>query len=299
MHAAGIDDIQTSSNVTVSNACDPKEFTALNILVAEDNQTNRLVISKILDRAGHNCVLVENGQLALDKLENGNFDLVIMDMQMPVMGGIEAAKIYKFTTPLESRPPIIILTANATIEAKRECQEANIDAYLTKPIVASKLISTINDLCSGVNKRPGNSPECLPSNDKPARNNIENEQLINLDVLSSLKDLSGDENFIRDLIAVFREDGKKLLSAMESAVAEKDYESYLENIHALKGSAGSMGAQRLFLHCKQTLLQESCTQNFIENLKAVNLLFKQTEETLSEYTEADRPSYAVANGESG
>ncbi|MGW8229032.1 MAG: ATP-binding protein, partial [Gammaproteobacteria bacterium] len=105
LHAAGIDDIQKNSAESLLNESELKDLTGLNILVAEDNQTNRLVISKILERAGHNCVLVENGQLALDELEYTRFDLVIMDMQMPVMGGIEAAKLYKFTTPLESRSP--------------------------------------------------------------------------------------------------------------------------------------------------------------------------------------------------
>jgi HPt (histidine-containing phosphotransfer) domain-containing protein len=81
---------------------------------------------------------------------------------------------------------------------------------------------------------------------------------------------------------------------MESAVAAKDYETYLENIHALKGSAGSMGAQRLFVHCKQTLLQDPRTQNLIENLKIVNSLIKQTEAALFEYTESDIPSVALS-----
>jgi two-component system sensor histidine kinase RpfC len=276
-------------------------LSGLNILVAEDNQTNRLVISKILDRAGHNCVLVENGQLALDRLEYDRFDLVIMDMQMPVMGGIEAAKLYQFTTPLETRSPIIILTANATTEAKLECEEANVDAYLTKPIVASKLISTINTICSDANNRIRNSPDNPVPNDNTPKNNVENVPLLDLVVLNSVKDLSSDDSFINELIAVFINDCGELFAEMESAVAAKDYETYLENIHAMKGSAGSMGAQKLFVHCKQTLLQEPRTQNLIENLKIVNSLLKQTEEALSEYTESDIPSVAlsVASGKSG
>jgi two-component system sensor histidine kinase RpfC len=288
LHAAGIDDIQTNSFATLLNENAPKELTGLNILVAEDNQTNRLVISKILGRAGHNSVLVENGQLALDRLEYDQFDLIIMDMQMPVMGGIEAAKLYQFTTPLESRSPIIILTANATTEAKRECEEANVDAYLTKPIVASKLVSTINTLCRNACNQVAFSPAVLLPNDSPRMNSVDNELLLDLDVLNSVKDLSSDKSFIHDLIAVFLDDGKKLLTEMESAVAVKNYDSYLENIHALKGSAGSMGAQRLFTHCKHTLQHESSTQNLIENLKEVNLLFKQTAEALSRYTETNK-----------
>ena len=72
---------------------------------------------------------------------------------------------------------------------------------------------------------------------------------------------------------------------MESAVANKDYETYLENVHALKGSAGSIGAQKLFLQCKQTLLQSSSTPRLVESLKNINMLFTQTEEALSQYME--------------
>jgi HPt (histidine-containing phosphotransfer) domain-containing protein len=84
---------------------------------------------------------------------------------------------------------------------------------------------------------------------------------------------------------------------MESAVAAKNYDKYLENIHALKGSAGSIGAQKIFLHCKQTLLQEPRTQNFIENLKNINSLFELTEDALSRYTETN--THSLASGKSG
>jgi two-component system sensor histidine kinase RpfC len=297
LHAAGIDIIESISSATQSREDNTTILAGLNILVAEDNQTNRLVISKILERAGHNCVLVENGQLALDKLEHSIFDLIIMDMQMPVMGGIEAAKLYHFTVPLDSRSPIIILTANATTEAKRECEEANVDAYLTKPIVASKLISTINTICSGTCKQSMNSPETLLPNGNDANINDGKKEFLDLDVLNSVKDLSVDDSFIHELIDVFIADGVHLLAEMESAVAMKDYDSYMENIHALKGSAGSIGAYKLFAHCKHTLLQESSTQNCIDNLKSVNLLFKQTQDALSKYTQPRNEVSAI--GKSG
>ncbi|MGD8630293.1 MAG: Hpt domain-containing protein, partial [Gammaproteobacteria bacterium] len=204
-----------------------------------------------------------------------------------------AAKLYHFTTPLETRSPIIILTANATTEAKRECEEANIDAYLTKPIVASKLISTINTICSDASNQTHNSKVNTLLNDSIEKTHIDNEDILDFNVLNSVKELSGDRNFINELIEVFREDGKKLLVDMESAVARKDYESYLESIHALKGSAGSIGAQKLFSFSRQTLLQETSMRNFIDNLKMVKILFQQTEDALSRYTEDGTASTAT------
>ena len=295
LHAAGIDEIETRNILTTLTENHKESLTGLNILVAEDNQTNRLVISKILDRAGHKCALVDNGQVALDMLESDRFDLIILDMQMPVMGGIEAAKIYRFTTPKEFRSPIIILTANATIEAKRECEEANIDAYLTKPIVAEKLLSTINSICSrscNQDKRTENSPSI---NESANESHVETAPLLDLAVLNSVKELSNDDFFIHEIINAFRNDGKKLLADMKSAVIAKDNAAYLENIHALKGSAGSIGAQKMFIHCKETLLHGNKLQNFIENLKNINLLFNQTVESLNEYTEAE--SSKLSRGE--
>ena len=125
----------------------------------------------------------------------------------------------------------------------------------------------------------------------------ESEPLLDLDVLNSVKELSSDESFINNLIAVFREDGKNLLAEMESAVAAKNYDKYLENIHALKGSAGSIGAQKLFSFSRQTLLQETSMRNFIDNLKMVKILFQQTEDALSRYTETN--THSLVFGKSG
>jgi len=205
---------------------------------------------------------------------------------MPVMGGIEAAKIYQFTTPSETRSPIIILTANATTEAKRECEEANIDAYLTKPIVASKLITAISKICSSQPIQTGKSKnESQSKNLRSSDCGLDDEPLLDLDVINSVKDLSSDESFIYDLISTFRDDSRKLLAVLESAIATKDHPAYLESIHALKGSAGSIGAQKLFIFCKQTLLSDTSTQNFIQNLIDVSLLYKQTNDALSKYIE--------------
>src|SRR4051812_21356308 len=87
------------------------------ILVAEDNPTNSKVIQKILERAGHSCTMVENGEEALDQLAQQDFDVVVFDMNMPIMNGLEATKAYRFMQPAEVRVPIIMFSANVTMEA--------------------------------------------------------------------------------------------------------------------------------------------------------------------------------------
>ena len=279
LHAACIDRIEEKklANDQAAMSAQGNNNKPLNILVAEDNPTNQLVISKILEHAGHNCMLVDNGQHALDILDHTEFDLIIMDMQMPKMGGIEAAKIYHYSTEDSKISPIIILTANATIEAKRECEEANIDAYLTKPIVARVLLNTIYSLCENVGKITANDGSRSPIQ------TMDSATILNMEVIQSIKELSTDTSFIRDLIEIFINDATKLLSEMESAIANKNFTLYLEHIHALKGSAGSIGANKLFKLCQSTLMQPPNDISYISNLSKINQLFQATNDELSRY----------------
>jgi two-component system sensor histidine kinase RpfC len=277
LHAAGIEDIEDGKPSTINDQGEPTP--PLAILVAEDNPTNQLVISKIVEHAGHTCVLVNNGKQALDTLENNEFDLIIMDMQMPEMGGIEAAKIYHFSTADSKKIPIIILTANATVEAKRECEEANIDAYLTKPIVAQTLLNKINSLC----RKYSNKYAHLSTDNTTSAHTIDPASFVDKHVIQSIRDLSTDTHFVCDVIETFITDATSLLSEMETAIANKNFTLYLEHVHALKGSAGSVGAKRLFEQCKSTLLQVPDDSGYISNLMETNQLFQATKNELFHY----------------
>lgn len=280
LHAAGIESIEESSAIDLTTMYPHTNYN-LNILVAEDNPTNQLVISKILEHGGHNSLIVNNGKEALDAIEDSNFDLLIMDMQMPEMGGIEAAKIYHFSTEENKKVPIIILTANATIEAKRECSEAKVDAYLTKPIVAKTLLNTINSLCEGTtSKRPQTS---VAFDSSTTTNTTSPSAILDKAVIQSIRDLSDDPNFAYDVIETFIHDSSLLLTKMEKAIADKNIALYLEHIHALKGSSGSLGAIKLFEHCKLTLLQTPSEINHISNLRTTSQLAQATKDELYNY----------------
>jgi two-component system sensor histidine kinase RpfC len=254
-------------------------FRPLDILIAEDNPTNQLVISKILQHAGHSPYIVENGQLALDAIEDSDFDLIIMDMQMPVMGGIEAAKIYHYTTITENRKPVIILTANATKEAKQQCEEANIDAYLTKPIEAKKLLSTIKQICNDLTpKQPDTAEFCNSSSSYNFT-----DKLLDTETLENLEAISGDPKFLSGLVSGFLHDAEHLLKKMESSLASSDFDSYLENAHALKGSSGSVGAVGLFDVCKKINDSPTDTANNIFNLKEAYRVYDATKAELNHY----------------
>ena len=87
---------------------------SLHVLVAEDNRTNQKVIGKILEHAGHRATIVATGQEAVEALEEPGYDLVLMDLNMPVLGGIEAVKLLRFTHDVDELPPIVALSADAT-----------------------------------------------------------------------------------------------------------------------------------------------------------------------------------------
>ena len=220
----------------------------LKILVAEDNPTNQKVISKILESAGHRPTLVENGEQALDALGKGSFDLVILDMQMPLISGLEVVKIHRFTSPKDSPVRFLVLTANATTEAKNECQEAGVDAYLTKPINPAKLLDEVDRLApkgagarsvGKVSPRISTVPVTSPSSD----------HVLNDATLASLEIMGKRSAFIPELIHGFLSDTEQMLGEMEMALREKRYGDFKEIAHAMKGSAGSVGAQSLYDAC--------------------------------------------------
>jgi two-component system sensor histidine kinase RpfC len=250
--------------------------------VAEDNPTNQFVISKILERAKCIPYIVNNGQEALDALEHQSFDLIIMDMQMPVMGGIEAAKIYNFTTSNQDRTPIVILTANATNEAIDECTDAKIDAYLTKPIDIKKLIKTINSLVS--ESKHGNT--CTNKINNSEVSTKVDESHLDFNTLESLQQLSNEPSFLKELINGFLSDTENQLTLMERSIISHDFDNFKEYAHALKGSSGSVGASRLHQTCKNLHNLGQDTIEYISAIKSVNRCYKNTKKEMLKYLES-------------
>lgn len=224
------------------------------VLVAEDNPTNRLVIQKVLEGAGHAVSMVENGEQVLDALESERYDCVVVDWHMPVMGGLEALKLVRVMEPQSERTPFVMFTANATREAMDECAAAGFDAFLTKPIEPKRLLDTIAALCpeepSGA-RRAMLTPEAAPSAVAPPA--AGRAALVDHEKLAELQGI-GRSGFVADLVAGFVADGEKLIGAMAASTREADYKGFREHVHALKGSAGSLGAMALFEKCREVSL---------------------------------------------
>lgn len=219
----------------------------LRVLVAEDNLTNQRVLRGILERAGHEATVACDGEQALALLEGAEpgFDMLILDMNMPQLGGLDVVKAYRF---MERGPrvPIIVLTANATHEAMRACEQAGADAYLTKPVDARRLLDTIARLASTT----AAAAQASSAADEPERDGAE-AALVDDKVLDALSALGSGPDFFRDLVGGFVRDGERNLAELDRAVEARDYPGMRDALHAIRGSAGEFGARRMVRLCKQ------------------------------------------------
>ena len=217
----------------------------LRVLVADDNPTNREVISKILERGGHTVTLVNDGEQALDALEREAFDTVILDRNMPGIGGIEALQALRLMTRGRERLPVIILSADVTPLAKREALEAGADLFLPKPVEAARLLEEIQSLCAAA---PGDTVRPEAPAARPAKA-AEAVPVVNLVTLEHLQELGSTPGFIERLIKMFLGDNAALLGRIEQALAGRNYQEFRSLLHAMKGSSASVGTDRLTQLC--------------------------------------------------
>jgi len=216
----------------------------LRVLVADDNPTNREVIGKILERGGHSVMLANDGEQALDALERERPDIVLLDRNMPVLGGMETLQAIRLITRGRERLPVLMLSADVTPEVKREALEAGFDAFLPKPIEALRLLEEIQALAG--KPQEGKRPEPVAA--PPARVVVELPQhaaVVNAETLGQLEELGSSPAFVEKLIGVFLADNRALLERVEKSLAGRDYHEFRSLLHALKGSAASMGTDRL------------------------------------------------------
>lgn len=219
----------------------------LKILVADDNAVNRSVLAKIFERANHTVTLANNGEEALDAIERESFDAVILDRNMPRMGGVEAVRALRIIEMGGRRLPVVLLSADVTEEARREASEAGADLYLTKPIQASRLLESLLTLC-------GPAAETGPSTkvvDVYRGSAADATSLLNYETLTLLEGLGSRSDFMEKLIAVFIDDNAELVQKIDEALEAKRFGELRSLVHALKGSAGSIGADRLAQTCTQ------------------------------------------------
>ena len=202
------------------------------------------MIGRILERAGHTVTLVNDGEQALEAVERGAQELVILDRNMPGMGGMEALQALRLMTRGRARLPIIMLSADVTTEAKSEALEAGADAFLSKPIETTRLLEQIQSLAPGKAEAARRAEPAASLASHAAALAV-----INADTLRHLEELGSSVAFIEKLVNVFVTDSAGILARMEQALATRDYHEIRSLLHALKGSSASIGTDRLTRLC--------------------------------------------------
>ncbi len=219
---------------------------ALDILVCEDESTNQKIITRLLSLPGHRVTLVTNADEMLDSLEQTNYDLVITDLNMTGMSGIDALKLYRFTQPTDKLTRFILFTADATTTAKTASEEAGFDAFLTKPIETATLFNTIERIC---NLTPNTAAQWMDTALRPVVIDSELEPCNMHLETATLKELEqigvDDELFIHRLLRNYLSDSVKLIYKIETAAKQKRFGELHDYCHALKGNSLSVGAKQL------------------------------------------------------
>ncbi len=210
----------------------------LKILAAEDNPVNQMVIGRILHNNGHKCQMVENGQLALEALGARQFDLVIIDMHMPKLGGIDVYKKF-IASNAGDKTPFVMLTANATVEARKQCEDIGIKYFLTKPISSANLIQTINlaTSCNAINN--GDNGNMTLAGSRKGGDPIDSE------ILNRVISMAPDRDFLQRLYQSMENYGHSILYDMDKARTNEDLQKFKDLAHALKGATVSLGMSEL------------------------------------------------------
>ena len=215
------------------------------IVVADDSATNRQVIGKILERGGHQVTLVDDGEYVLDALETAEYDIAILDRNMPGMGGIEALRALRAMGYGKDRLPVIVLSADVTGETRIECDEAGANAFLPKPVEATKLLESVSELCGKLGIRSAAGIEDVAKKTGTPKAVAP----LNLETLRLLEGLGSQSGFLERLVKVFIGDNLQLLEKMERSLSSKDFTEFRRLLHAMKGSAASIGAEQVAQVC--------------------------------------------------
>ncbi|MEA5488405.1 MULTISPECIES: PAS domain-containing protein [Pseudanabaena] len=206
------------------------------ILVVEDNPVNHKILLLMLESLGYRADSVDNGQKAINAVSNQAYDLIFMDIQMPIMDGLTSSQSIRQLAI--QQPWIIGLSANAFSESRDSALGAGMNDYLTKPLKTTNLIAALQ-------KIPQHQNLVIDHSQPP----------IDLSILSNLEDSVGSQN-LDELITVYLEHSAKEIATMKAAFQTKDFVKMEAHNHALKGGSATFGATQLLISCQA--LQSIC-----------------------------------------
>ncbi|AGA25164.1 hybrid sensor histidine kinase/response regulator [Singulisphaera acidiphila] len=212
----------------------------LRVLVAEDNPVNQTLAIRLLAKLGHDSVVVGDGRQALNRLEKGGFDLVLMDLQMPNLDGLEATSLLREHEAREGgHMPVIAMTAHAMRGDRERCLAAGCDGYVSKPMRSRDLAGAIEEVMTQAEfPATEGAPLVAPE--------VETGRESAFNLADALADVEGDQALLRELALIFLEDCPRLKAAVHEAVEAGSPERLYRAAHALKGAVSNFGARGAF-----------------------------------------------------
>jgi two-component system, sensor histidine kinase RpfC len=216
----------------------------IRLLIADDNKTNLMILRKVLETANYEVDAAEDGEQALAMMLNGRYKAAVLDMHMPGLDGVEVVRQYRLLRR-NARIPIVMLTANATVDAKLASAESGADAYLTKPATAATVVGTIEKLLeeTEVYDLSRARPE--------ADGAFAQAPILDREIIRELDRLYDDPSGIAGIMAEFERESRRLMAQLSGAVARKNHAAFDDLLHALKGNAANVGALRLVQTCHE------------------------------------------------
>lgn len=203
----------------------PPTSRKLSLLLVEDNAVNQKLGVRMLEKMGHDVTLAVNGQIALDTVRSKQFDLILMDIQMPVLSGIDTTRAIRKWEQGRRRTPIIAMTAHAMAGDAERFLEAGMDGYVSKPIQLGILRAEIDRLTQSKIRNEG---ECMMTDP-----NSSGASRVNLPEL--LARVDNDRELLWDLLSIFKEEFPRYVKSLEKAVAGMDTAEVASVSHTLKG----------------------------------------------------------------
>jgi two-component system, sensor histidine kinase and response regulator len=250
---------------------------AFNVLLAEDSPVNQRVAMAMLEKEGHRVTVASNGRQAIAMFKTQPFDLVLMDVQMPEMDGLETTRsIREYERTAGGHVPIVALTAHAMKGDRNRCLSAGMDAYVTKPIRSKELMRVIGSVTTdSTTPLTNNVPDMVDANGSaPLSNSC-------IDWQQALESLDGNRQLLGELIDIFREECPKLRAEIASAIATGDVTGLRRSAHTLKGALSHLAAGPA-----RQLAQQVEDLAHSQNLQAASSLWPQLQAELDQLTPA-------------
>jgi len=216
---------------------DRNPLAGLRVLVADDNAVNRTIVSRMLEGAGMRPVAARDGEEALALMTEGAVDLALLDVNMPVMDGIEAAEFYRIALPGGGGVPMVALTADGTPQTRERCLRAGMVACLVKPVRTADLLDALGQAMA----LPASEPTAVEPSWSAA---APPPPALDLHTLADLHELGG-AGFVGMLVEEFKRDGAVVMAQLSAACHDRDVRTFRTRAHSLCSIAANVGARAL------------------------------------------------------